>query len=83
MGGQQHNWAAWPRRLTRSIAQETGWVWRTENLFHPPGFEPRIIHPLTSPYVGYAIPLLSKEYGSELYINSKTVLSNTNQTLLL
>jgi hypothetical protein len=37
-----------------------GTVWRVRKILSPPGFDPRIVHPLASRYTDYAVPAHSK-----------------------
>jgi hypothetical protein len=63
VGGQRHATPSlYSRERTGRLGRPQGrfgWVWRRENIFPLPGFEPQTIEPVTCHYTGYAIPIQS------------------------
>lgn len=55
----------WYRLYSRLGGPQTwsGWVWETENLFLPPGFEPRTVQHVTSRHTFYFVVLAKNNCG--------------------
>jgi hypothetical protein len=61
VGGQRHAPAALPPGKTRNLlyrrlGELQGWSGRVRKISLPPGFDPRTVQPVASPYTDSAIP---------------------------
>ena len=89
VGGQQHAPAALPPGKTRyplyrRLGGPQGWSWRVWKISPPPGFNPRIVHPVASRYTDWAISAavasVDKSY-SESHLSAQQLSSFFYNTL--